>query len=239
MDAHKWPKILPPLTDEQLFISNDWMKHWHEDIFKGNFFNLMEQFNHTFPTRFAPSEFLNTLEIGSGLGDHLEYESLSPVQKNHYTAVELRKNMADIIKHRYPDIHTLEADCQQPLPFSDHYFDRIIAIHVLEHLPNLPATIREMYRLCNKERGIFSIVIPCEGGLLYSLARKMSSERLFKMRYQQPYSWFIKREHINTSKEIIHELKPYFETIHDQYFPFRIPSMHMNLAIGLTLKPRQ
>ena len=27
--AH-WPKVLPPLNDEQRRISDDFMKHWHE-----------------------------------------------------------------------------------------------------------------------------------------------------------------------------------------------------------------
>ena len=36
---------------------------------------------------------------------------------------------------------------------ADGYFDRILAVHVLEHLPNLPAAIRECYRLCNKTKG--------------------------------------------------------------------------------------
>ena len=41
------------------------------------------------------------------------------------------------------------------MAFADGFFDRSIAVHVLEHLPNLPAAIREVYRLLDRERGEF------------------------------------------------------------------------------------
>lgn len=238
MEANKWPKVFPPLTDEQIVISNDFMQHWHEVLSNGSVFKPIENFNHGFPTKHLPHDFISTLEIGAGLGEHLEYESLTPLQKSHYTAVEIRENMANAIKSKYPDINTLVADCQMQLPFIDHHFDRILAIHVLEHLPNLPATIREMYRLCNKEHGIVSIVIPCEGGILNSLARKLSGQRIFEKRYKQSYSWFINREHINTPEEILAEIEPYFDIVKRRFFPFHMPSVHLNLVIGLTLKPK-
>jgi SAM-dependent methyltransferase len=214
------------------------MKHWHEVISTRALFTHLENFNHGFPAKNAPKQFQTTLEIGSGLGEHLEYENLTPQQKSDYTAVELRENMADAIKAKYPEINTIVGDCQKELPFADDYFDRILAIHVLEHLPNLPATIKEMHRLCNKERGVFSVVIPCEGGMLYSLLRRFSSKRMFEKRYKQPYSWFISREHINMPEEIIQELSHYFTIKKRRFFPFVLPSVNTNLVIGLTLVPK-
>jgi ubiquinone/menaquinone biosynthesis C-methylase UbiE len=37
------------------------------------------------------------------------------------------------------------------MPFEDGYFDRVIAIHVLEHLPDLPRALREISRLMKKD----------------------------------------------------------------------------------------
>lgn len=235
MDSRKWPKILPSLTDEQIFISNDFMKHWHEVLSNRSVFNLLERFNHQFPIKYSPSHFVTTLEIGAGLGEHLDYEQLTDQQKEHYTAVEIRDNMAATIKQRHPDINVFVGDCQKPLPYPDHYFDRIVAIHVLEHLPNLPATIHEMHRLCHKHHGAVTIVIPCEGGALYSLSRKLSAQRIFEKRYQQSYSWFIKREHINTPEEILTEIAPYFHIKKRRFFPFGLPSINLNLVMGLLL----
>jgi ubiquinone/menaquinone biosynthesis C-methylase UbiE len=147
--------------------------------------------------------------------------------------------MANHIAAKFPEVQTLLADCQEPMPYEDNHFDRIIAIHILEHLPNLPAAIKEIYRICNKDSGQFAVVIPCEGGLAYSFARKISAQRIFERRYKQSYDWFISREHINVPAEIIQELSPYFTIENQSFFPLRVPVINMNLCIGLILKPKK
>jgi SAM-dependent methyltransferase len=130
-------------------------------------------------------------------------------------------------------------DCQKPLAFTDGFFDRIIAVHVLEHLPNLPATIRESYRLINKARGRLLIVIPCEGSPAFAIARKISAERVYKKRYGGSYKWFYTREHINFPDEIMEELAPYFTIESRCFFPLPfLPFIFNNLVIGLSLVPR-
>jgi ubiquinone/menaquinone biosynthesis C-methylase UbiE len=235
----KWPKVLAPLTAEQEIISNDFMKHWHEELSSRSQYGLLEKFNHGYVVKHAPKQFKRTLEIGAGLGEHIHYENLTTEQKKNYVALELRENMAAKIRSRHPEITTQVGDCQQPLPFPDGHFDRILAIHVLEHLPNLPNTIKEMYRLCNKEHGVFSIVIPCEGGLAYTLARRISAQRIFERKYKQSYKWFIEREHLNKPQEIFAELKPYFTVEKRSFFPLGLPLVNANLCIGVTLRPRR
>jgi ubiquinone/menaquinone biosynthesis C-methylase UbiE len=237
MAANKWPKQFPPLTAEQQRISDDFMKHWHDVL--PNRFGVIDRFNHSFPVKHRPRSFLRTLEIGAGTGEHLEYEQLTAEQRQNYYALELRENMSAEIRRRFPDIKTITGDCQQRLPFDDGFFDRIMAIHVLEHLPNLPATIREMHRLCHPERGEFSIVIPCEGRLAYTLARKVSAQRIFEKRYKQSYRWFIEREHVNRPEEILEELAPYFEIGGQSFFPLKVPAYFCNLVVGVTLRPRR
>lgn len=239
MELNKWPKILAPLTEEQQIISNDFMKHWHEVLASKSRYGMIEKFNHGYAVKHAPSQFVRTLEIGAGLGEHIHYEKLSAEQRQNYVALELRANMAAKIKEKHPEITTHVGDCQQTLPFADNHFDRVLAIHVLEHLPNLPAAIKEMHRLCNKDHGYFSVIIPCEGGTAYTLARKISAQRIFERRYQQPYQWFIEREHLNKPAEIFRELKPYFTIEHRTYFPLLLPMVNLNLCIGLTLRPRK
>ncbi|HWN97271.1 MAG TPA: class I SAM-dependent methyltransferase, partial [Methylomirabilota bacterium] len=102
----------------------------------------------------------------------------------------------------------------------------------------LPAAIQEMRRICNPERGIFSVVIPCEGSAAYTLARRISAQRIFERRYGQSYDWFISREHLNRPHEILTELAPFFTIIHRQFFPLPLPAVFCNLCLGLTLKPR-
>ncbi|MEO6568508.1 MAG: methyltransferase domain-containing protein [Opitutaceae bacterium] len=236
-NTSKWPKILPPLSPEQRRISDDFMKLWHEVLPKR--FGAIEKFNHEFPVKYSQPSFKTTLEIGAGLGEHLRYERLTPEQEENYYANEFRENMAAHIRETYPRVKTVVSDCQQRMDFSDGFFDRVIAVHVLEHLPNLPATIRESYRLINKVRGRLLIVIPCEGSPAYSLARKISAERVYKKRYGGDYSWFYKREHINLPQEILSELNPYFSIEAKSFFPLPfLPFIFNNLVIGLSLIPR-
>ena len=234
----KWPKKFPPLTEEQKNISDDFVAHWHTVL--PSRYSIIDEFNHNYPVQHASPGFVNTLEIGAGLGEHLRYEKLTTEQRSNYLCLDLRDNMVEMIRQSFPDVQAIVHDCQKPLTtFSDGFFDRILAIHVLEHLPDLPSAISEIYRLIDKNRGVLSVVIPCEGGLAYGLARRLSAQRIFERRYKQSYKWFIEREHINKPFEILEELSPYFEVTNKTYFPLRfLPAQHLNLVIGLTLKPR-
>jgi SAM-dependent methyltransferase len=169
----------------------------------------------------------------------LSHEQLSPEQERAYVAVELRENMAAGLSDAHPGVQALVGDCQERLPFEDGSFDRYLAIHVLEHLPNLPACVAEAWRLLDKDRGQLLAVIPCEGGLAYSLARRISAQRLFERTYGMPYGEFISREHINRPHEILAELARCFMTDTRRYFPVAfVPSTQVNICIGLAMRPR-
>lgn len=232
----KWPKRFPPLTAEQRAISDDFMKHWHEVLPKR--FGVVERFNHEFPVKNSVFPFRTTVEIGAGLGEHLEYEKLTPEQRANYVAIDIRQNMVDELHRRYPDIQAICADCQEHIGLPDGSADRVMAIHVLEHLPDLPRALEELHRLCAKPNGRLLAVIPCEGGLAYSLARRISAQRIFEKRYKQPYRWFIEREHINLPGEIIEEIERHFVIVKRRDFPFVVPVTDVNLCIGLVARPK-
>jgi SAM-dependent methyltransferase len=236
--ASKWPKVLPALTPEQKERSDAFMKLWHEELAGRPRYGLVEKFNHSFPVRHSPATFKTTLEIGAGLGEHLEYEKLTPEQERNYYCNEYRENMAAEIRRRFPNVQTVVGDCQQRMDFPDGFFDRYIAVHVLEHLPNLPAAVREAHRLLNKQTGRMLIVIPTEGSPAYSLARKISAERVWKRHFTAPYSEFYRREHINLVPEILAELDPYFTIESRSFFPLGVPLWFCNLCIGYALVPR-
>lgn len=236
LSSSKWPKRFEPLTPEQERISNDFMQYWHEVLPKR--YGIVDEFNHRYAVRNAPRGFARTLEVGAGIGEHLEYESLTPEQESSYVAVDIRENMVARIKERFPRITAVVGDCQARLEFADGHFDRVLAIHVLEHLPDLPAAVRELHRVCDRGRGVLSIVIPCEGSMAYTLARRISAQRIFEKRYKQPYRWLIEREHINRPHEVFEELAPYFEMKHSSFFPIPLKVEFCNLCIGATFRPK-
>jgi SAM-dependent methyltransferase len=222
----RWPKNVPELTPGQKSISDDFMKHWHEVLPR---YGVFEKFNHTYPLRhLPPAGRVRTLELGPGIGGHIAFE---PLERQEYHAIELRPSMAAEIRRAYPSVTTVVGDCQNKIPYEDSFFDRVVVIHVLEHLPRLPAALDEVHRVL-KPNGVFSVVFPCDPGLLYEFARKISAERIFKARYHLPYRWLIRREHINSPSEIFYLLRQRFELFDTVYFPFFLPLVNLNLCIG-------
>ena len=225
------------MTAEQKQISDAFMKVWHQEL--PNRFGIVERFNHSFPVKHSLPGFKTTVEIGAGLGEHLDYEKLTPEQEANYDAVELRENMAEEIRRRFPRVKAITGDCQGRLNFEDGQVDRYIAVHVMEHLPDLPSCLREAYRILNRKTGQLLVVIPCEGSPAYSLARKISAERVYNRHFKGGYKWLISREHINRPHEILEELDPYFTLEKKVLFPLPfLPFVFNNLCIGLSLKPR-
>jgi SAM-dependent methyltransferase len=234
ISTQRWPKRVPVLTPEQEAIREDFMRYWHEVLPRR--YSFLERFNHGYPTaRRAdwPSLPITTLEIGAGYGEHIAYEDLSFQQ---YTALELRDTMAERITTRFPGVSVIVGDVQEHIPAAAASFDRVVAVHVLEHLPNLPAALAEVRRVM-KPSGRFSIVLPCEGGALYELGRTFSSRRLFERRYRTSYDWFIRSEHVNTCDEIVAELRRTFRVVDMHYWPFRLPIVHANVVVGVTCQP--
>jgi ubiquinone/menaquinone biosynthesis C-methylase UbiE len=236
---NKFPKKIEKLSKKRKIISDSFIKLWHLEL-KNKKFSLIENFNHNYVARSkiilkkkGGGLRIKTLEIGAGIGNHLYYEEL---KHQDYYCIEILNNMIMEIKKKFPQVTCIKGDIQKKTNFDNNYFDRIHAIHTLEHLPNLPRCIKEVYRLI-KPSGIFQIVIPCDPGFLYSIARKVSAERIFKKKFKMDYKWFIEREHINTPEEILFLIKEKFKIIDKKYFPFLIPSINFNLCLGLTLKP--
>jgi SAM-dependent methyltransferase len=230
----KWPKTLAALSPAQEALADDFVKYWLQVLPRR--YGAIERFNHTYPLKhFSATGRVRTLELGAGIGGHLQFEDLD---RQEYHCIELRRSVAEEIVRRYRTVVTVVGDCQEHIPYDDNYFDRVLVIHVLEHLPDLPAAIKEVHRVL-KPGGTFAVVLPCDPGLVYEFARKISAERIFRKRYKLPYRWFARREHLNSPAEILHVLRPLFETLDTTYFPFRVPAVNLNLCIGWTGRKRE
>ncbi len=229
-----WPKTIPQLSQEQLVAREKWMKLWHELL--PNKYGMVENFNHGFPAKlFQPQSGRKprTLEVGAGLGEHVKWEDTSAQE---YSMLEYRQEWTEQLKSKYPQYHCFQGDIQSELPFPPHSFERIIAIHVLEHLPDLPRALGEINRLLTPG-GSFETVIPCEGGWAYEIAREMTSARLFRKNFGMDYRPIMKAEHINRCDEILAELtRMPWNQRKRSYFPLLIPVWHANFCIGLQFR---
>ena len=210
-------------------IMEDWINEFLTSV-KSSRFGWVSRFDHTFPCRSASSG-RRTLEIGAGTGTHVEFEPTGD-----YVALEASGQLAAQIPRR-DGLSVVIADCEKRLPWDDHSFDRVLAIPVLEHLYNLPAALEEIARVL-RPGGILCVVIPCEGGRLYSLGRHFTTKRMFEKRYKTPYEWMIERDHCNTAREVLDELNRHFRVRARRFFPLRVHAVDLNLVIGLELSLR-
>jgi SAM-dependent methyltransferase len=228
--ATVWPKSPPKLSAEQERAREAFVSVWHEVLPKD--YALIEKFNHGALADLPPSPTtLRTLEVGAGIGGHLPFENMS---RQEYYCLEYRHEFCERLR-LLPSIKQVdEGDIQERTAYADRFFDRVVAIHVLEHLRNLPRAVDEIDRVL-VPGGIFDVVLPCEGSPAYWIARKISAEPLFQQRFKMPYGPIIANEHVNTIFEILPLLMPRFQLARKRYFPLPIPTVYPNLCIALRL----
>lgn len=233
-DPITWPRYRPILTELQQQIFADWYQHWLSKEGMQGRYSAVDRFGHQYAAKtFIPG--CRTLDIGAGNGAHLKYERLD---EQAYAALEMSELLAGQMRSSFPQVNVVVGDCQEELQFQDNYFDRVLAIHILEHLDGLPRTLDEVRRVLRRD-GKFSVVIPCEGGRLYQIGRRFSSQRMFEKRYHQSYDWLIKYDHVNTAEDVLFELNKRFTVEETSYFPFLIPAVDLELVIGLTCTPKK
>ena len=230
-----WPKKVIQLTPEQARTKSDWESYWLGDGIQR--YSFVERFNERVFSSLQMGDVprKRTLEIGPGKGNFVT-RYLKPGEE--YFCVDRREDFCRDLAPVVSEGHAVCADVQEKMPFDDGFFDRIIAVHILEHLPDLPAALAEVRRLLTPA-GAFDVVIPCEGTILYSLGRKLSSERAFKRRFSEDFGPIIKSDHVNTAQEIIEELERDF-VIETRFFSplTRVPVVALNLLAGFRLKKR-
>jgi SAM-dependent methyltransferase len=228
----RWPKRPPRLTPEQERAREAFMALWHQHLPAR--YSVVERFNHGFASGLPVADGSRTLEIGAGLGAHSKFEDLT---RQDYYCLEYREEFCQELLKQFPNDHVRCGDIEGRQDWTDGYFDRIVAVHVLEHLRNLPAALVEIRRLL-KPDGVFDVVLPTEGGLAYSIARKISAERLFRQRFRMDYTPIVRNEHVSTVDEVLEEIVRLFEVRVRSFFPLRIPILTLNLCVGLRLVPR-
>ena len=228
----KWPKHPPVLNAAQEAAREGFMKLWHEEL--PSRYGLIEKFNHGSVAALPVREGTRTLEVGAGLGAHSKFEDL---QRQDYYCLEYRQEFCDELAKVFSADRVVCGSIEERQPWPDGFFDRIVVIHVLEHLRNLPQALAEMHRLL-RPGGNLDVVMPCEGGLAYGLARKISAERLFRKQFRMDYTPIIRNEHVSSLEEIFVEFDKYFDIAWRSYFPLPIPVQTLNLCVAARAVPR-
>jgi len=171
-------------------------------------------------------KFKRVLELGAGPIPHLsyvkhEYEEywVTDISPFNETTLQYKNNNR---------VHIKKEDATK-LTFKNESIDRIVAAHLLEHLPNPHEVLREWVRVL-KPKGILSIILPCDPGLLWELGRSFGPRRRAHA-LGIDYNYWMAREHINSIQNLKALLDFYFKdlTKTEMWYPFFIPITHLNL----------
>ena len=176
----------------------------------------------------AHVHFPKVLEVGAGTGVHLSFVRHA---FDEYWMTDLnipfleRAAAADVPRTR----GTVRVDRQDAaaLTFSESTFDRLIATHILEHLPQPHDALREWVRVL-KPGGCLSLVLPCDPGVAWRVGRAIGSRGKF-IEAGIDYDYWMAREHVNPINNLVAFVRHYFPDAREQWLPLHIPSMDLNL----------
>ena len=171
--------------------------------------------------------FSKVLEVGAGTGEHIHHVAHG---FDEYWMTDSNTSMLDRAMRDRPTseqsrVLTAKEDAAH-LSFPDSTFDRIVAAHILEHLPRPHEVLREWTRVL-KPGGLLSIVLPCDPGLAWRVGRRFARQKFIDAGID--YDYWIAREHINSINNLVALLRWYFPVLEQSWLPLRVPSMDINL----------
>ena len=178
---------------------------------------------------FGPSRrFDEVVEVGAGTGVHIDFVRHS---YGRYLITDLNTSMLERVGRQRRGreggevvVHNEDAT---HLSFKDASVDRLIATHVLEHLPHPHRVLKEWARVV-RPGGVISIVLPCDPGVAWRLGRSFGPRRSFQA-LGIDYDYWMAREHINPVGNLVSFIRYYFSKVQEQWFPLRVPSTDANL----------
>ncbi len=144
----------------------------------------------------------NTLEIGAGTLNQLQYEINS---NQAYDIIEPFKELF-INSPLLKNVRTVYDDISE-IPLTQRY-DRITTIATFEHIMDLPSVVAKAALLLT-ENGHLRVAIPNEGTIMWKLGTKITGFE-FKKKFGLDYQTLMNYEHVNTSDDIEKVLEYFF-----------------------------
>ena len=117
------------------------------------------------------------------------------------------------------------------LPFEDDAFDRLIATHVLEHVPDPVSAIAEWVRVV-RPGGVISLILPCDPGMAWRFGR-MLGPRKTATEAGLPYDYYMAVEHVNSIFGLRSIIRHHFPDRREKWWPLRVPAPDINLIYGV------
>ena len=170
-----------------------------------------------------------TLDMACGDGGHRPYMH----RPDRVLGVDIDQGSLESYRRRHPESLAVRGDCYR-LPFKDASFDRVINIYNLEHLVHLDFALEEARRVL-KNDGELMVSVPTEGGLAWTLGRRLTTVRQFG-KDGLDYVRANAIDHCNCIWQIEKTIHRHFRTAERRLFPFPVPTYHGNLIVTWSLR---
>lgn len=169
-----------------------------------------------------------TLDVGCGQGYHWKYVP----DRSRLIGFDIRLESLLKIRERFPDAILVQGNLLD-LPFKTASIDRASSVYALEHIFYLEDALAEIARVL-VAKAKFLVGLPCEGGLAWTLGRKLTSERTMSKRYNVDYRRYIALEHCNTAARVEKAMSFHFRQIERKLFPLPfLPLISSNLTLSI------
>ena len=179
------------------------------------------------------------LEVGGGGMPH--YYWMNSARTETYTVsdkIALHLTKMELFRKEIPSrIHFLlhDFDRDPSLETVEGNYTRVIASHVLEHIPDPERAILKWASLLATD-GVLSIAIPCDPGWLWRLGQ-IFAFRGYQMQVTfQEYDLVMSREHINSVQRILKIIRYYFRAPKVNWFPLMVPIVDVNFVCIINVK---
>lgn len=184
---------------------------------------------------FGPDKrFDRVIEVGAGSGVHLSYvrHGFGTYLMTDGSAAMLEQIPPERRQHPGGTVRLAQADCTR-LALADASFDRLVATHVLEHVPFPHAVLKEWARVV-RPGGMLSIVLPCDPGLAWRMGRYLGPRSSAKKRGID-YDYVMALEHINAITNLVAIIRHQFPRRQETWWPLRVPSSDLNLIYAVNI----
>jgi ubiquinone/menaquinone biosynthesis C-methylase UbiE len=213
---------------------DEYMRQWAHAYQNSNYGSglaawLLRKSHEWCEASFGQDQFFGrVLEVGAGTGEHLghvrhRYDEYWVTDANLPMLSQAVRGSASMRGGR---VVTQQEDATR-LSFADASFDRLIATHVLEHLPDPHRVLREWARVI-RPGGCLSLVLPCDPGLAWRFGRMLGPRRRFQ-KAGIDYDYWMAREHVNAINNLVTFIRYYFSDVQEQWLPLRVSSADLNL----------
>lgn len=169
------------------------------------------------------------LDIGVGHGAHTAYYK----RPDRVISLDMDVNCLRRLREGSRDMVIVRGDTTS-IPLVADSMKYVISTYCMEHIFHLEKAVEEMSRIM-VENGVLGVSIPCEGGFLWNMGRRLTTARHLSRKLGVDYSEVIQREHCNRAWTVEDAFRKYFMIENKQLWPFGIIKLiSANLVLSFT-----